>query len=72
MKVTRAASIPLILSDQLLVSRPCTYIDFMVEKKNADNVQLDFIVSAEGIAILLLEVFRAVFLCRCWQSKLKK
>ena len=37
---------PLILSDPLLVSRPCTYIDFMVEKKNADNVQLDFIVSA--------------------------
>lgn len=36
---------PLILSDPLLVSRPCTYIDFMVEKKNADNVQLDFIVS---------------------------
>lgn len=38
---------PLILSDPLLVSRPCTYIDFMVEKKNADNVQLDFIVSAD-------------------------
>lgn len=38
---------PLILSDPLLVSRPCTYIDFLVEKKNADNVQLDFIVSAD-------------------------
>lgn len=38
---------PLILSDPLLVSRPCTYIDFMVEKKNADNVKLDFIVSAD-------------------------
>ena len=38
---------PLILNDPLLVSRPCTYIDFMVEKKNADNVQLDFIVSAD-------------------------
>ena len=38
---------PLILSDPLLVSRPCTYIDFMVEKKNADDVQLDFIVSAD-------------------------
>ena len=38
---------PLILSDPLLVSRPCTYIDFMVEKKDADNVQLDFIVSAD-------------------------
>lgn len=38
---------PLILSDPLLVSRSCTYIDFMVEKKDADNVQLDFIVSAD-------------------------
>lgn len=38
---------PLILSDPLLVSRPCTYIDFMVEKKDADDVQLDFIVSAD-------------------------
>lgn len=38
---------PLILDDMLLVSRPCTYIDFEVEKKNALDVVLDFEVSAD-------------------------
>lgn len=38
---------PLLLEDLLLVSRPCTYIDFEVEKKNASEVVLDFEVSAD-------------------------
>lgn len=32
--------------DMLLMSRPCTYVDFEVEKKNALSVVLDFEVSA--------------------------
>ena len=61
---------PLILSDPLLVSRPCTYIDFMVEKKNADNVQLDFIVSADLVrqekGQALLELLSRTFHTRLW------
>lgn len=36
---------PLLLEDPLLVSRPCTYIDFEVEKKDAATVSVEFMVS---------------------------
>ncbi len=38
---------PLLLDDMILVSRPCTYIDFEVEKKTASKVVLDFEVSSD-------------------------
>ena len=40
---------PLLLDDMLLVSRPCTYIDFEVEKKNAKEVLLDIQLSADVV-----------------------
>lgn len=38
---------PLLLDDMVLVSRPCTYVDFEVEKKTASEVELQFEVSAD-------------------------
>ena len=38
---------PLLPENLTLVSRPCTYVDFTVEKKNASEVTLDFEVSAD-------------------------
>ena len=38
---------PLLLDDMLLVSRPCTYVDFEVEKRNAEEVSLDFVISSD-------------------------
>ena len=38
---------PLLLDDLVLVSRPCTYIDFEIDKKNAKEVELHFEVSAD-------------------------
>lgn len=38
---------PLLLDDMVLVSRPCTYIDFEVEKKSASDVVLDLEVSSD-------------------------
>lgn len=40
---------PLVLDDMILVSRPCTYIDVKVEKKEACEVELDFSVYADII-----------------------
>lgn len=40
---------PLLLDDMVLVSRPCTYIDVEVEKKNASSVTLDFSVHADVV-----------------------
>ena len=40
---------PLLLDDMVLVSRPCTYIDIEVEKKNASKVELDFAVYADVV-----------------------
>ena len=40
---------PLLLDDMVLVSRPCTYVDFAVEKKNAQNVIIDFSVGADVV-----------------------
>jgi len=38
---------PLLPEDMTLVSRPCTYVDVKVDKKNAAEVKLDFEVSAD-------------------------
>lgn len=38
---------PILLSDMLLVSRPCTYVDFEVKKKDAQDVELHFEVTAD-------------------------
>lgn len=38
---------PLVLSDMLLVSRPCTYVDFEVERKAPCNIELNFEVFGE-------------------------
>lgn len=40
---------PLLLEDMLLVSRPCTYVDFEVEKKNAQDVIIDFSIGADVV-----------------------
>lgn len=40
---------PLLLDDMVLVSRPCTYIDIEVEKKEACQVELDFAVYADVV-----------------------
>lgn len=48
---------PLLLTDPVLVSRPCTYIDFCVQSKEAKNVQIDFNVSADLVRQGKDEVF---------------
>lgn len=40
---------PLLPDDMLLVSRPCTYVDLEVEKKNASEVELEFRVFANVV-----------------------
>jgi len=36
---------PLLLDDMVLVSRPCTYVDFTARAKNGQTVTVDFVVS---------------------------
>lgn len=38
---------PMLPEDMVLVSRPCTYVDFKVEKKQASNVRVVYEVSAD-------------------------
>ena len=38
---------PLVLDDPVLVSRPCTYVDFELEKKDAKDVTLEFHMNGE-------------------------
>ena len=40
---------PLVLNDMLLVSRPCTYVDFEIEKKSAKDVSLEFVIHADVV-----------------------
>ena len=40
---------PLLLEDIVLVSRPCTYVDFEVERKEAQNVTIDFTIGADVV-----------------------
>ena len=41
---------PLVLDDLTLVSRPCTYIDYTVEKKENCDVRVDFVVSSDLVS----------------------
>ena len=41
---------PILLNDMTLVSRPCTYIDFEIEKKDAKEVSLEFEVYSDVVA----------------------
>lgn len=41
---------PLLLDDLTLVSRPCTYVDFTVEKKTDCVVSVEFLVSADPVS----------------------
>ena len=41
---------PLLLDDLTLVSRPCTYIDYTVEKKENCDVRVDFVVSSDLVS----------------------
>lgn len=38
---------PLLLDDKVLVSRPCTYVDFAVERKTAEKVSVNFALSSD-------------------------
>ncbi len=40
---------PIMLDDMLLVSRPCTYVDFDIRKKNAEKVELHFNLNADMV-----------------------
>ena len=58
---------PLIPDNMTLVSRPCTYVDFTVEKKNASVVTLDFQVSADLVRLKKDEVvgFAGKYTSKC-------
>lgn len=47
---------PLLPDNMTLVSRPCTYVDFWVDKKRASEVTLDFQVSADLVRLKKDEV----------------
>ena len=47
LKLTVRFTSPLLLQDMVLVSRPCTYVDFTVEKKAAKQVSVVFEASAD-------------------------
>ena len=40
---------PIMLDDMLLVSRPCTYVDFELDKKDAKEVSLEFVIHADMV-----------------------
>ncbi len=46
-KLTVRFTSPLLLDDMVLISRPCTYADFLIEKKTAKEVELHLEVSAD-------------------------
>lgn len=40
----------MLLDDLTLVSRPCTYIDYAVEKKENCDVRVDFVVASDLVS----------------------
>lgn len=52
---------PLLLSDPVLVSRPCTYVDFVVKKKTECNVELTFEVSRDLVSQRIAQVVGGVY-----------
>lgn len=46
-KLTVCFTSPLLLEEPLLVSRPCTYVDFAMERKVECEVHLDFLISSD-------------------------
>lgn len=52
---------PLLLSDPVLVSRPCTYVDFVVEKKTECNVELVFEVSRDLVTQQIAQVLGGTY-----------
>lgn len=46
-RLTLRFTTPLLLEDPLLVSRPCTYVDLGIEKKEACSVRVDWIISSD-------------------------
>ena len=42
---------PLLPEDPVLVSRPCTYIDFTVDRKREVSVKIDFTVTGDLVSI---------------------
>ncbi len=52
---------PLLLSDMLLVSRPCTYVDFAVIKKTQCQVKLSFAVFRDLVTQQIAQVVGGVY-----------
>lgn len=52
---------PLLLSDMLLVSRPCTYVDFVVSKKTECEVKLSFEVFRDLVTQEIAQVVGGVY-----------
>lgn len=52
---------PLLLSDPVLVSRPCTYVDFVVKKKTECDVKLIFEVSRDLVTQQLAQVLGGTY-----------
>ncbi len=52
---------PLLLSDPLLVSRPCTYVDFKVEKKTECHVEIVIEVARDLVSQRIAQVIGGVY-----------
>lgn len=52
---------PLLLSDPILVSRPCTYVDFVINKKCECSVELSFEVSRDLVSQRIAQVVGGVY-----------
>lgn len=52
---------PLLLSDPVLVSRPCTYVDFKVEKKTECNVEIIYTLSIDLVTQHIAQVLGGTY-----------
>ena len=60
---------PLLLSDMVLVSRPCTYVDFEVTKKTDCSVRLHFDVFRDLVTQQMVQVVGGVYNCPAKESR---